>query len=125
VLAAAALAVAGLSAGAASAASAPAAKTKAEWRADTGHVRQSGKGCYRASYPALAWRAARCVTAPKIPLIPRPRSVRHAGPDLVGNGTDYSAQVSGLISKATGTFADVTSGITEQGLPRRHRLTDR
>jgi hypothetical protein len=54
-------------------------------------------------------------TAPKIPLIPRRRSARHAGPDLVGNGTDYSAQVSGLISQATGTFQDVSSGITAQG----------
>jgi hypothetical protein len=33
----------------------------------------------------------------------------------VGNGGDYSAQVSGLISAATGTFADVSPGITEQG----------
>jgi hypothetical protein len=117
VLAAAALVVAGLGAGVASAAPAPTASTKAGWQADIGHVRQPGKGCYRASYPELAWHAARCVTAPKIPLVPRPRSARHAGPDLVGNGTDYSAQVSGTISQATGTFQDVTSGITAQGYP--------
>jgi hypothetical protein len=57
------------------------------------------------------------VTAPRIPLVPGPlpRSARHAGPAEVGDGTDYSAQVSGLISKATGTFADVSSGVTEQG----------
>jgi hypothetical protein len=117
VLAAAALMVAGLSAGVASAAPAPTVSTKAGWQADIGHVQQPGTGCYRASYPALAWRAARCVTAPKIPLIPRPRSARHAGPDLVGDGTDYSAQVSGLISQATGTFNNVSSGITAQGYP--------
>jgi hypothetical protein len=117
VLAAAALVLAGLSAGAASAAPTPTAKTKAAWQADIGHVRQPGTGCYRASYPALAWHAARCVTAPKIPLIPRPRAARHAGPELVGDGTDYSAQVSGLISQATGTFQNVSSGITAQGYP--------
>jgi hypothetical protein len=33
----------------------------------------------------------------------------------VGNGADYAAQVSGLIAKATGSFADVSPGITEQG----------
>src|ERR1700690_3058969 len=83
-LAAAALVMAGLGAGVASAAPAPAVMTRAGWQADIGHVRQPGIGCYRASYPALAWRSARCVTAPKIPLIPRPRSARRAGPDLGG-----------------------------------------
>jgi hypothetical protein len=116
-LAAAALAMAGLGAGVASAAPAPTVMTRAGWQADIGHVRQPGIGCYRASYPALAWHSARCVTAPKIPLIPRPRSARRAGPDLVGNGADYSAQVPGLISQATGTFQNVSSGITEQGYP--------
>jgi hypothetical protein len=116
-LAAAALVMAGLGAGVASAAPAPTVMTRAGWQADIGHVRQPGIGCYRASYPALAWHSARCVTAPKIPLIPRPRSARRAGPDLVGNGTDYSAQVPGLISQATGTFQNVSSGITEQGYP--------
>jgi hypothetical protein len=33
----------------------------------------------------------------------------------VGDGTDYSAVVPGLISRATGTFQDVSSGITEKG----------
>jgi hypothetical protein len=113
----AALAVAVISAGAASAAPQPAARTKAQWQADIGHVRQPGTGCYRASYPALGWHATRCVRAPRIPLVPGPlpRSARHAGPALVGDGTDYSAQVSGSISQATGTFQDVSSGVTEQG----------
>ena len=101
----------------ASAATQPAPRTKAQWQAGIAHVRQPGTGCYRASYPVLHWRAAKCVTAPRIPLVPRPlrRPARHAGPTLVGNGTDYSAQVSGTISQATGTFQDVSSGITEQG----------
>jgi hypothetical protein len=99
------------------AATQPAARTKAQWQTDIGHVKQPGTGCYRATYPALRWQATRCVAAPKIPLAPRPlpRPARHGGPDLIGNGKDYSAQVSGLISQATGTFADVSPGITEQG----------
>ncbi|HET7015628.1 MAG TPA: hypothetical protein VFI65_17045 [Streptosporangiaceae bacterium] len=48
---------------------------------------------------------------------PPSRTARHGGPDLVGDGTDYSAVVSGLISQAVGTFTNVSSGITERGLP--------
>jgi uncharacterized protein YneR len=117
-LAAAALAAAGISAGPASAATQPTAKTRVQWRADIAHVRERGVGCYRASYPALQWHATSCVTAPRFPVTPAPlpRSARHAGPATVGNGTDYSAQVPGLISQATGNFLDVSSGVTEQGL---------
>ncbi len=38
-----------------------------------------------------------------------------AAPKAVGNGTDYSAKVSGTISEATGVFDNVSSGITEAG----------
>jgi hypothetical protein len=103
--------------GSALAAPRPTAKTKAQWRADIARVRQPGSGCYHATYPVLRWRAVKCVAAPKVPLVPAPlsRSARHGGPDTVGDGTDYSAVVSGLISKATGTFQGVSSGITEEG----------
>ena len=113
-----ALAAAGISGGAASAAAGPAARTKAQWQADIRHVREPGTGCFRASYPALRWHSARCVTAPMIPLVPGPlpRSARHARPAVVGSGdNDYSARVPGLISDATGTFEDVSPGVTEQG----------
>jgi hypothetical protein len=116
VLAAAALAVTGVSAGSASAATPPIAKTKAAWQADISNVQAPGSGCYRAAYPTLQWHAVKCVAAPKLPLVPAPsKSARHAGPAAVGDGTDYSAQVSGLISKGTGTFTNVSSGITEKG----------
>jgi hypothetical protein len=112
------LAVAGLSAGSASAATQPAVRTKAAWQATIAHVQQpAGRGCYSASYPTLTWHDVTCVAAPKLPLVPAPlaSSAKHAAPETVGDGHDYSAQVSGLISKATGTFKDVTSGITEKG----------
>ena len=117
VLAVTALAVAGLSAGSASAATQPIPHTKAAWQAAIAHVREPGRGCYSASYPALAWHDVTCVAAPKLPLVPAPlsRSARHAGPETTGDGQDYSAQVSGLISQATGTFQNVSSGITEKG----------
>jgi hypothetical protein len=83
-------------------------------------VKEPGPGCYRASYPTLTWHAVTCVTAPKVPLVPTPRSqstpnAGHAGPLAVGDGHDYSAVVSGLLTKAVGTFHGVSSGITEKG----------
>jgi hypothetical protein len=107
-----------LSAGSPPAATPPTAKTRAQWKAGIAHLRQPGKGCYRAAYPALRWHTVKCVRAPRIPMVPGllPRRAHHAGPAVVGGGgTDYSAQVSGLISQATGTFQDVSPGITEQG----------
>jgi hypothetical protein len=112
-----ALAVAGLSAGSASAAIQPAPQTKMAWQAAIAQVPQPGQGCYQASYPTLAWHAVTCVAAPNVPFIPAPpsSSARHAGPDTVGDTHDYSAQVPGLISKATGTFTHVSPGITVEG----------
>jgi len=103
--------------GSALAATRPTVKTKAQWQAAIARVRQPGSGCFRASYPSLRWHAVRCVAAPKVPLVPGPvsRSARHGAPETVGDGTDYSAVVSGLISHATGTFTGVSSGITEKG----------
>jgi hypothetical protein len=117
VLATTAIAAAGISAGSALASTQPNAGTKAGWQAAIARVHVPGSGCYRASYPSLRWRAVPCVAAPRIPLVPAlPHgSARHAGPATVGDGTDYSAVVSGLISKATGTFHGVSSGITEKG----------
>jgi Alpha-L-arabinofuranosidase B, catalytic len=108
---------AALSTGSAKVAAQPTPHTKAAWQADIGHVRQPGRGCYHASYPALTWHAVKCVTAPRIPdalgLVSEP--LKDARPETVGANTDESAQVPGLISSATGTFQDVTPGITEAG----------
>jgi hypothetical protein len=105
-----------LSVAPAQAASSPSA-AKAQWQAAISRVSEQGAGCYQASYPSLTWHAVACVTAPEIPLAPAVsgRSAGHAGPATVGDGTDYSAVVSGLISKATGTFTNVSSNISEKG----------
>jgi hypothetical protein len=119
VLAAIALSATGVTSGSALAATQSTVKTKTQWQAAIARVRQPGSGCYHASYPVLRWRAVKCVAAPKVPLAPVPlsRSPRHGAPATVGDGTDYSAVVSGLISHATGTFTNVSSGITEKGQP--------
>ena len=80
-------------------------KTKSQWQAAMAQVPAPGRGCYNASYPKLQWHAVTCVTA---------RNWRLA-PSTVGNGVDYSAQVSGTLTRATGTFKDVSSGISEKG----------
>jgi hypothetical protein len=100
------LAAASLSMGTASAATQGSVGTKAQWRAALAHVAAPGSGCYHASYPALRWQAAKCTVAPDIRLAPKP---------VVGDGNDYSAVVTGLISQATGTFTNVSPGITERG----------
>jgi hypothetical protein len=100
------LAVAAINGGTAAAASQPRPLTTLEWQAEIGQVAAVGSGCFQASFPALVWHAATCVTAPERPFVPA---------KVVGNGHDYSAKVSGLISKATGTFTNVSSNITEKG----------
>ncbi len=107
----------GITSGSALAATHPTVKTKAEWRSAISRVRQPGSGCFTASYPVLKWHSVKCVAAPKIPLVPGPRSTsaKHGAPELVGDGTDFSAVVSGLISRGVGTFTGVSSGITEKG----------
>jgi hypothetical protein len=109
--------VASVGVGSASAAAHPAVMTKTRWQAAIARVQGPGIGCYRASYPALRWHAVRCGSTRLIPLAPARRAVsaRHAAPTVVGNHHDYSAKVGGLISRATGTFKDVSRGITERG----------
>ena len=109
-----------LPAASAQAASSPAAvvaAAKAQWQTAITHVPEQGAGCYQASYPSLSWHAVACVAAPRIPLVPALShgAAKHPGPVTVGDGTDYSATVSGLISKATGTFTNVSSNISEKG----------
>ena len=70
------------------------------------------EGCYQASYPSIAWEPVECKE-----LHPRVRPVLHKvmkGDRLiVGNGDDYVAQASGLISSTHGTFPTAT-GITSE-----------
>lgn len=91
--------------------------TKPEWQLAIAKVPEPAIGCYHASYPAPQWHAVKCVIAPKWPVAPAPPpgSATRGAPETVGDGVDYAAQTSGLISKATGSFQDVSPNITEQG----------
>ena len=85
----------------------------AQWQGEIANVPTPGHGCYHASYPALQWQSTACVAAPNLPFAPHVPTL--GTPGIVGNGKDYAAQVTGTLSKATGTFTHVTSGITEKG----------
>jgi hypothetical protein len=81
------------------------------WRASMSRAPMPQKGCFKATYPNTEWQPVPCKTAPPVPYPPAsgPRS------DNVGNGNDYAAQVSGLISSAVGSFSSVTGVTSESG----------
>ena len=82
------------------------------WRKSLVQIPLPKKGCFRATYPNKTWQETACVQAPNRPQPPQ----RGAKPFTVGNGTDWSAQVtSGHIASATGAFASVTGVTTETG----------
>jgi hypothetical protein len=95
----------------AAAGSTPRPLTRASWGHAIKQLALPGRGCFTASYPAVSWRKTTCVTAPNIPYrpfqpSPAVRPIRRVtAPEIVGNGVDYSAQVSGApMTSATGSF---------------------
>ena len=94
------------------AAGTPRPMTQMGWQQAVKQLRVPGRGCFTASYPTVVWQKTRCVTAPFVPYLPvqHPLSMPEVGRQTVGNGVDYSAQVSGApIFEATGTFDSGTT----------------
>ena len=95
----------------------PAAKSTAPdaqhqaWRAAIEHTPVPQEGCFAATYPNTAWTRIQCKVAPKRPYLPRNG---HRG-YTVGNGNDYAAVVTGLISSGVGNFPVVTGLKSETG----------
>lgn len=81
------------------------------WRAMIAGTATPGAGCFTAAYPSAVWKAVACTTAPTRPYIPA-HGIRHP---TVGNGNDYAAVVSGLMSSAVGSFPTVTGVKSETG----------
>jgi hypothetical protein len=86
----------------------PSAKSLHEWHRGMARVPLPKTGCFTSSYPSNEWQEVPCTTAPARPYPPA-RGGRRT--DQVGNGTDVSAQVTGHISEAIGSFDSVT-GVT-------------
>ena len=82
-----------------------AAVLRETWRANMVHRNLPKKGCFHASYPNTEWEEVTCAAPPKYH---NPRSTRPKRPNTVGdNNGDYSAQTTGLIKSATGSFRSV------------------
>lgn len=87
-------------------------RLRKEWQEAISKVPLPKKGCFSASYPEKEWKEVPCGLASKYPNPPAsgPR------PNIVGNGNDISAQVTGLISSAIGSYDSVTpANVTETG----------
>jgi hypothetical protein len=90
---------------------APQAAGTGKWQLAMQQLRVPGRGCFTAAYPRVAWLKAPCKAAPRHPYPP----AHGHRPQTVGNSNDYSAQVAGQISSATGSFDTVSTGATETG----------
>jgi hypothetical protein len=79
------------------------------WRETIARTEVPHEGCFQAEYPNAVWVEALCTVAPDKVYLPR----GHGGPQTVGNGVDYAASVSNLMSAAVGSFPTVT-GVTSE-----------
>ncbi|MFI0894932.1 hypothetical protein [Streptomyces sp. NPDC020983] len=118
--------------GTAAGSASPGPLTAQQWHSAMAQLTTPSRGCYTADYPALSWHSTGCTTAPPRPYVPNVPAAGGAGPHLpaaanapagtggtggtpytVGNGIDFSAGVSGLLTGATGSFPTV-SGVTSE-----------
>jgi uncharacterized repeat protein (TIGR01451 family) len=83
-----------------------------EWQRSMSQISIPKKGCFSSSYPSLEWHEVPCGQPSKFP---NPASGPR--PNVVGNGNDISAVVSGpKITAAIGSFDSVTPAtVTESG----------
>jgi len=84
------------------------AMAQESWRETIAHLPVPAEGCFQAEYPNNAWARVECVKAPDKMYLPRGAHV-----ETVGNGHDYAAAVSDLMSAAVGSFPTVT-GVTSE-----------
>jgi len=93
--------------------SASLAHTHAHWRKAMSRMALPGEGCFQATHPSTTWKQVPCVTPPNVPFIPATGGSHRptGGAETVGAGVDGSAQVSGTITWAEGSFPNVT-GVT-------------
>jgi len=91
------------------------AQARAAWRANIEQIETPAGGCFHASYPNLFWEKAACRAGqPRVPLAP-PR-VKAGKLEVVGDGNDYAAGVTGLISRTVGSFPTVAGVRTEESV---------
>jgi hypothetical protein len=79
------------------------AQLRAAWSQSISHTPPPTEGCFSAEYPRTTWTQVACTTPPDR----RYEPAHGASGYTVGNGNDYAAAVSGLISSSVGSFPTV------------------
>jgi hypothetical protein len=86
----------------------------ANWRAAMAQNSTPAEGCFHASYPNIVWERMDCrIGQPRAHPVHLKR--KDAEAEVTGNGYDYAAKATGLISSATGGFA-IRGVISEVGV---------
>jgi hypothetical protein len=85
----------------------PPAQSREAWRKEMSQRRLPKKGCFTASYPDAEWREVACGPPSQNPNPP----AKGPRPDTVGNGNDFAAHSSGVISTAVGSFEHRLRGV--------------
>ena len=86
------------------------AAAQESWRETIARTPTPYEGCFTAEYPSTTWVRTECVKAPDIEYLPHGL----ARTDTVGDGADFAASVSGLLTGTVGTFPTVTGVKTER-----------
>ncbi len=90
------------------------AQQREVWRATMAETPAPQEGCFKADYPSTTWTPVACRTAPNRPYVPtHGKHARHGY--TVGDGNDYSAVVTGIITSAVGSFPSVAGLKSETG----------
>jgi hypothetical protein len=91
------------------------AQARATWRANIEQIETPAQGCFHASYPNLGWENVACRSGqPRAYFVPRKLTAGKL--DVVGDGHDYAAGVTGLISRTVGSFPIVLGVKTEESV---------
>ena len=80
------------------------------WRENIVHTPVPEEACFHASYPSTTWTKVECTVAPNKPYTPRHAALA----ETVGDGVDYAAEVTPLMTKSVGTFPTVTDVTSEK-----------
>ena len=86
---------------------------ESSWRDAIAVSPSTDAGCFHAAYPSMSWEPVACSAAPNRAFAAPTRTVGAGVPFTVGNGSDYSLETTGLISRSEGTFPHVSGLVSE------------
>jgi hypothetical protein len=89
------------------------------WREAIALTEVPHEGCFHAAYPHKQWESVACGVAPNREF--RPHKAAAGG--TVGDGDDYAAGVTGLLSSSVGSFPKVTGVTSEKNMGRANEYS--